>query len=171
MESKKAFTLIELLVVISIISLLSSVVLASLNQARIKARDSQRISQLLEINKAIQLYISDNGYAPGTGGGCDPQLGSESDCVAQDYNSSWEDLESTLINYIAELPADPCGESCPDADSDRYYIYKYQSPASIRYYVDEGSIVCDGDCSSSYILNALLESGELYKISTGFGSI
>jgi prepilin-type N-terminal cleavage/methylation domain-containing protein len=37
-SSKKGFTLIELLVVISIISLLSSIVLASLNAARTKAR-------------------------------------------------------------------------------------------------------------------------------------
>src|SRR3989344_9029837 len=60
-NTSRAFTLIELLVVISIIGLLSTVVLASLNTARVKARDAQRIAALKEIQKAIELYASDHG--------------------------------------------------------------------------------------------------------------
>jgi len=55
------FTLIELLVVIAIIGILSSVVLASLNTARVKARDAKRIAELDGIQKALQLYSDDNG--------------------------------------------------------------------------------------------------------------
>src|SRR3989338_3128827 len=50
------FTLIELLVVISIIGLLSSVVLASLNNARAKARDTRRIQDFKQISTALYLY-------------------------------------------------------------------------------------------------------------------
>ena len=60
-KEQKGFTLIELLVVISIIGLLSTVVLASLNTARVKARDAQRIAALKEIQKAVELYASDHG--------------------------------------------------------------------------------------------------------------
>ena len=60
-KEQEGFTLIELLVVISIIGLLSTVVLASLNTARVKARDAQRIAALKEIKKAIELYASDHG--------------------------------------------------------------------------------------------------------------
>jgi len=59
----KGFTLIELLVVISIISLLSSIVLASLNNARAKARDAKRISDLHQVQIALELFYNQyNAY-------------------------------------------------------------------------------------------------------------
>jgi prepilin-type N-terminal cleavage/methylation domain-containing protein len=51
----KGFTLIELLVVIAIIGILSSVVLASLNSARAKGRDSRRVSDLKQIANQVAL--------------------------------------------------------------------------------------------------------------------
>lgn len=58
------FTLIELLVVIAIISILASVVLASLNTAREKSRDAKRISDVNQIRIALELYFDDNGGYP-----------------------------------------------------------------------------------------------------------
>ncbi len=58
------FTLIELLVVIAIIALLSSVVLASLNDARRKSRNATKQAQLQEIMKGIQLYYDTTGQFP-----------------------------------------------------------------------------------------------------------
>lgn len=60
----KGFTLIELLVVVAIIGVLASVVFSSLNNARIKTRDSSRMATVKQIQNALELYITDNGSYP-----------------------------------------------------------------------------------------------------------
>jgi len=64
---KRGFTLIELLVVIAIIGILSSIVLASLNSARQKGRDARRISDVKQMQLALELYYDASGqYATST---------------------------------------------------------------------------------------------------------
>ncbi|MBA3789501.1 type II secretion system protein [Patescibacteria group bacterium] len=60
----RGFTLIELLVVIAIIGLLSSIVLAAVNIARMHAIDASRTTNLLQVQQAIELYYSDNNLYP-----------------------------------------------------------------------------------------------------------
>ncbi len=66
-DGQKGFTLIELLVVIAIIGLLSSVVLASLNSARAKARDARRVSDLKQIANMIATLPENQAFAGCTG--------------------------------------------------------------------------------------------------------
>jgi len=58
------FTLIELLVVIAIISLLASIVLASLTSARDKARVARAASDLKQLTVALNFYLDANGVYP-----------------------------------------------------------------------------------------------------------
>jgi len=96
MKSQKGFTLIELLVVISIISLLSSIVLASLNTARSKARDAQRLSDIHQLQNAFELYYGDNNnqYPPACGAASNGT-----------YVAGWSTLLSST--YIGHMPNDP----------------------------------------------------------------
>jgi type II secretion system protein G len=82
--SKRGFTLIELLVVIAIIGILSSVVLASLNSARQKSRDSRRVADVKQLQNALELFY--------------------------DANSSYPTSTSLAVlapTYIATIPKDP----------------------------------------------------------------
>ncbi|PIR97621.1 MAG: hypothetical protein COT91_00515 [Candidatus Doudnabacteria bacterium CG10_big_fil_rev_8_21_14_0_10_41_10] len=52
------FTLIELLVVIAIIGLLASIITTSLSNARVKARDTKRVSDINQIRLGMDVYFS-----------------------------------------------------------------------------------------------------------------
>jgi prepilin-type N-terminal cleavage/methylation domain-containing protein len=88
----RAFTLIELLVVIAIISILSSVVLANLGSARQKGRDGKRVSDIKQIQLALELYYDNNSQYP----------------TSVPVGSGWSNLTTALNGtYISQTPNDP----------------------------------------------------------------
>ena len=63
-KNKKGFTLIELLVVIAIIGLLATLSVIALNTARVKARDARRVSDIKQIQTALEMYFDTNNAYP-----------------------------------------------------------------------------------------------------------
>jgi len=65
---QKGFTLIELLIVIAIIGLLAAVVLIAINPAEMmkRGRDSQRLSDVTNLKKAIDIYVATSFQIPAT---------------------------------------------------------------------------------------------------------
>ena len=102
----RAFTLIELLVVISIIGLLASVILTSLNTAREKARNAAYLSQLREYRKALELYYADNDRYPLINAQTYECLGvghSGANCWSTSYVEGTE-LSTALAPYMRTFP-------------------------------------------------------------------
>ena len=97
-KKERGFTLIELLVVIAIIGLLASVVLASLNSARVKSRDARRLADLKQLATALELYYNDSAAYP--------VLTTQNTTVAG-FGTALAGL--TTGGYIAAIPNDPSG--------------------------------------------------------------
>jgi len=57
-QNKRGFTLIELLVVVAILGLLATIVAVSLTSARARARDARRVSDVRQIELALELYYA-----------------------------------------------------------------------------------------------------------------
>lgn len=111
MKKRLGFTLIELLVVIAIIGTLSAILLPNFMAVRERSRDSQRKSDLKQMQKALELYRQDNNVFPAAlptpGGG------------------AWSSAGGTV--YINKIPFDP-GNLTPTP-----YVYQRNGSDTLKY--------------------------------------
>lgn len=103
---QKGFTLIELLVVISIIGLLSTVAMTSLNAARTKAKTAKTREEVRKLYQSVLRYELDNKAWPT---GCN-----NIDTTAK-WNGAW------MTPYMSSVTTDPWGtayffDGCPDTE-------------------------------------------------------
>ena len=112
-NNRKGFTLIELLVVIAIIGILSTLAVVSLGGARAKARDAKRISDIKQVQTALELYYGDKNNYPYSGTGTyTVNLGQGTGLKACLDANGFIDYGSTCGNsgasiYMAKVPSDP----------------------------------------------------------------
>jgi len=99
--NKKGFTLIELLVVIAIIGLLSTLAVVALGNAREKARDAKRLSDLKQLQTALELYYTDQSAYP-TGSGVTLGSGNYACLNAVGWGAA-----SCASPYMGNVPEDP----------------------------------------------------------------
>lgn len=97
LKNKQGFTLIELLVVIAIIGILSSVVLASINTAREKAKEAKVKAQLGSIVNAMEMMLDDTGEWPGHQNPYETNNGSNNEVA--DLSASSAGLSGTDGSY------------------------------------------------------------------------
>jgi len=108
--NQRGFTLIELLVVIAIIGMLSSVVLASMNTARKKARDVRRMADAKSLQTALEMFYDAGNTYPVA---ASPTQITESSTVG-----------ALTTTYISKLPTDPIRTGANG------YLYAASSPVN-----------------------------------------
>lgn len=95
-KNKKAFTLIELLVSVAIIGLLATISIIALNSARARARDAKRVSDIKQMQTAIEFYYNNHGHYP--------QYTTLQNCSVESYNA----LNALVTEGImSNIPRDP----------------------------------------------------------------
>jgi prepilin-type N-terminal cleavage/methylation domain-containing protein len=126
-QKQKGFTLIELLIVIAIIGLMASIAMVSLGNARSKSRDSARRQNLLQLQKALELYYNTNGSYPSTNSqwwGQTSFYGNRAQTGANGY------IPDLAPNYVPVLPRDPFtnkGGGDGFCAAGGYWAYLYRS--------------------------------------------
>lgn len=146
----RGFTLIELLVVIAIIGLLASIVLASLNSARIESRDARRIADLHNIRTALELFYSEYGFYPleRDQTACGGWGNRSSSGIAACGGKKWLTADPNFDKYMPSVPVDPINQ--PWYAEDNQYTYTYTRDTATG--------------AKDYDLRALLEdSGNPYR--------
>lgn len=108
MKIRKGFTLIELLVVIAIIGILSTLAVVALQNARLKSRDAKRVSDIKQIQTAMELYFAEKNSYPA---GVNIVLGSTTDPakVCLDKTGFAATCTPTTTNpiFMGQVPANP----------------------------------------------------------------
>lgn len=163
--SKKGFTLIELLVVISIISLLASIVLASLNSARIKARDARRIADFGQIRTALEFFYDSQGRYPETAGAptWDGHWQNFSICL-EAGTGCWAGIgdNSPIAGYVpvmAKVPQDPLDDPATLSDADPTYYYGHPAACGtgqvwrLAVYLETNNPVLTSDLDGGFYNN------------------
>jgi prepilin-type N-terminal cleavage/methylation domain-containing protein len=132
-STQRGFTLIELLVVIAIIALLSSLIMAAVNDAREKSRDTRRLSDMRQIQLALEMYYDDHNEYP----------------VHNSSNGDWEgsseddgEFLDVLVadGYLSSYVVDPINSGT----TMEYCYYRYGSTSGGCDAIREGGFVVLG---------------------------
>ena len=140
-KNSKGFTLIELLVVIAIIGLLSSVVLASLNSSRSKAKTARVKQDLKNLYVSLNLLVHDVGKWPN---GCPPDA---YDSAETSLNSSWGGIMTVpSTGFDSTYSANPGGCGWIAQDITRWngpYANSVLDPWGNSYFFDPDFTLAD----------------------------
>jgi prepilin-type N-terminal cleavage/methylation domain-containing protein/prepilin-type processing-associated H-X9-DG protein len=145
---RRAFTLIELLVVIAIIAILAGLLLPVLAKAKVRAIQTQCLSNLKQLNLAMVLYCSDNG----------DRTPARDSVPTRDIWWWYKELDKSYAGIRGASSTNDFVFQCP---KDRGWAPNagYLNPHFTNPTLDYGSYVfngCDNGGNTNHLLNTVL---------------
>lgn len=142
------FTLIELLVVIAIIGTLSALLLPNFMSARQKARDSNRKSDIRQIQKALELYKLDQ-VTPAYPDSTSNALYTVGYCMYSGGAGAGATCAAGANIYMSKIPGDPQSQTTPTPYfySRNANLIDYTLCACLENTADPDAKACAGNCS------------------------
>ncbi|HTK33378.1 MAG TPA: type II secretion system protein [Candidatus Paceibacterota bacterium] len=133
-SARRGFTLVELLIVISIIAILTGIIVTSLTASKSKSRDSQRVSDINQIQLALEQYFDRCGQYP-------TSLDTSQGCAAG----------VTFGSYISVVPKDPSTGNVYD-----YLINTNQTDYVLHALLENKNIAPQQNSYSNDVLSTFL---------------
>lgn len=156
LNSHLGFTLIELLIAITIITLIFGIIISSASIIQKKGRDSQRQSDLRNIQSILQQYYSDQSYFPSSCCYTPFILDNNSPSGELTSNMGTQTPGSSLKTYATKIPVDP-------VPTQKYCYRAYNSFSTATS--DPTAYNCDNSSAGSrcqyYLLCAQMENSSL----------
>lgn len=118
---RRGFTLIELMVVITIIGLLATTILGSMESSRIAARDAQRLQEARQLITALEFYRNQNGRYPCSGGSLACAAGSAAGATEATLKNTTGSYAGMAANLRTGLNFQP-GNDIINATAIRYRV-------------------------------------------------
>ena len=98
---QKGFTIVELLIVIVVIAILAAITVVAYNGISTRARDSSRVSTMVQLKKSIENHYAVNGSYPTCSG--------NAVCVSTVFGG-WGDISQLVPNAVLRDPRNSNGQ-------------------------------------------------------------
>lgn len=119
----KGFSLIELMVSIAIVAILTALIIVNIASSRAKARDAKRISDIAQIQLALEQYFTKFNIYP----------------TSDEYaGTSGVPIRNIVPNFLSKIPVDPNGPAYVYAPDTVNNYYDYILSAELENKTSEG---------------------------------
>lgn len=124
-KKQQGFTIVELLIVIVVIGVLAAITIVAYNGIQGRARDSQRISDVRSIQKALEIYKTQKGsYPPST---------ATTTAICASHTNGYSYSDATDGSWLSALIADGTVGKVPVSPGNgctQFYSYLYVAASS-----------------------------------------
>lgn len=169
-KNTQAFTIIELMVTVAIIAILSSIILANLTGAQLKARDAKRVSDIVQLQLALELYFDRCNQYPSLGAEFLPKLDASNGCptisgtqvkfsdftsklpvpsTAGDYKYAVNNF-STPTDYVLQAKLEKPNQATKDDIDGSFTTYIFAPDNSAPSSGSASTLDCSDSATTSY---------------------